>query len=220
MLLQCKKIETAVIVSVKLIRVYLYKYPLIFSLSPFSFAFMEILLVQVIAWNIPNFSDIPTPAIAAMNLFSFSGLSLIIIGAVFALISARAWCKTANEFNTICKEFRLCDITRFPGSGDAKCFNTPDDLGRLLHFMDHSLDTNFGEFIVNMTGVAFFVLSFCILLVTTQGVAVWVLMTVLIIWLGVQNLFMTRTYGGNCLLYPVWPEEYCTRALSSSVQTF
>lgn len=62
--------------------------------------------------------------------------------------------------------------------------------------MDHSLDTNFGESIVNMTGVAFFALSFFILLITTQGVVVWFTVTVSIIWLGPGfKLFITRVHG-------------------------
>jgi phosphotransferase system glucose/maltose/N-acetylglucosamine-specific IIC component len=70
-------------------------------------AFMRIFSVQVIARNIAGFPDIPAPAIAAMDCLSFSAFALIPIGAVFALISARVRCKTANEFDTVRKKFRL-----------------------------------------------------------------------------------------------------------------
>lgn len=130
-----------------------------------------------------------------MDFFSFSGLAFILIGAVFALISARALCKTAKEFNITHKKFRSCDVTRLPGSGDAKCCNIPNDLGRLLHIMDRSLDTNLGEFIVNI-GFAFFLLSFCILLIMTLGVAMWAIVMVLVIWLAVQLFSDPRIWEG------------------------
>jgi len=153
---------------------------------------MGILLTQVVAPNIP---DIPATAITAMHFFSFSGLALILIGAVLTLISARDLRKTANEFNIIRKKFRLSDVTRLPGSRDVKCCNIPDDLDRILRIMDRSLDAGLGEFIVTMTGVAFFLLSFCILLIATQGVVVWAMVVVFMIWSGVQLFYDSRIWG-------------------------
>jgi len=174
-------------------------------------AFIIIFLFQVAAREIPNFSDIPAPAIAAMDFFSFSGLALVLIGAVFALVSARAKYKTANEFITTRKTFRLF---RLPGN--AKCCNIPDDLGRLLYIMGHSLDTNLGEFIFSMTGVAFFGLSFSILLITTQGVAVWDMVMVLMIWLGFQVFCDPRIWGELPIISGM---SRGILAFSSSVQT-
>jgi len=181
--------ETAVIVSVQFI--YLL-YPFIrFPKSLFT-AFIGIYLFQVRAREIPHFPNTPAPAIAAMAFFSFSGLALVLIGAVFALVSARAKYKTANEFNTTHKKFRL---SRLPRSGNAKCCNIPDDLGRLLYIMGRSLDINLAGFIFSMTGLAFFGFSFCILLITTQGVAVWAMVVMLMIWLGFQISSDPRVWG-------------------------
>jgi hypothetical protein len=131
-----------------------------------------------------------------MNFFSFSALALDVLGTVLMLISARILFKTANEPNFIRKaKFSVCDTvwnalnaTRL---GDTKCCNIPDDLRRLLYILDNALDCNKSEVIFVVSGGAFFLVSLFILLITTQHVAVWVTVMVLMIvvpaWLWVNG---------------------------------
>lgn len=61
--------------------------------------------------------------------------------------------------------------------------------------MDRSLYASLGESIFTITGAVLLFLSFCILLITTQGVAVWAMVMVLLIWLSVQTFSDPRIWG-------------------------
>ena len=136
--------------------------------------------MKVSARNIPGFSEIPAFAHAAMDFFTFSALALDILGNFFTLTAACILFKTANEGNiTYEAKFSVCGVVW--RLGDDKCCDIPDDLRRLLYILDNALEAK-RECIIAMSGGALFLVSFCILLITTQRVAVWftvmVLMTV------------------------------------------
>jgi hypothetical protein len=90
--------------------------------------------------------------------------------------------KSANEANTIRKTesnvwnavWLDLNALQLPGAGAAECCKIPDNLRRLLCIMDHHPHINFCIYAVTVSGMLFFLVSFCIFVITTQPAMVWV----------------------------------------------
>ena len=161
-----------------------------------------------------GFSGIPAPASAAFNVFSFGALTLDVLGAVFALTSARTLFKTVNKaceakFNISIVVWDTFDeIWKFyqvPGSDKdsdlaslwlpelgTTCRILKEGLLRLVYIMEHHLDANYGILTVITAGVVFFFVSLFIFMITTQRVVMWVptvvLAALVMVWLLLEEL--------------------------------
>lgn len=177
-----------------------------------------------------GFSGIPAPASAAFNVFSFGALTLDVLGAVFALTSARTLFKTVNKANNACEaKFNISivvwdtldEIWKFyqvPGSDKdsdlaslwlpelgTTCRILKEGLLRLVYIMEHHLDANYGILTVITAGVVFFFVSLFIFMITTQRVVMWVptvvLAALVMVWLLLEELHHNSDIWRDCLLY-------------------
>ena len=123
------------------------------------------------------------------------------IGAVFALTSARILFRMANNANTVCEAIGKASNmiwhglnavrkNSVPGSRkthlatlsalSTSCHNLCDNLRRLTYVIDFKLGGNYGVLTVIFAGMVFFFVSLFIFIIATHRVVVWVPLVVLV----------------------------------------
>jgi hypothetical protein len=219
---------TALAITVPLTFIHL-AYSFIHFPKSLFFAVIQVIFIQFTAGCPTSFSNIPAPASAALNFFSFSAIALDTVGAAFALTSARTLFKTVNKADDVREA--TCNATNMiwhaldavrknsaPGSHPVSalekschaCHKIFDDLGRVTYITDHKLNTHYGVLTVTSAGMIFFFVSLFIFVITTQRMVVWVPTVVLVIMTTVGLLVKELRYNPD-----IWKELPFTSGLAA-----